>query len=404
MKRIFIILGSENEAPPKISVDVDNSNFNITPGTPNSQETIMLNLIQSDPTLLETDPDIKAWKEQFDNIHGSENEEVVETPNEEVVETPKKVVKKAPAKEENAEVVETPEVKKNPFVKGKKSYEGVNFDNLEEAAKGLGITVADKEQLIPTLLSSYEAQRKNALKATELEKQVKEYDAFLVGLPPKLKSTIKAYSDGRDWEASLAAADPNNYEKNFDSLNTAEKALAVKTLVGVDLSANDLSKDDNKKTVELAEKAYSIKQKELKLSAEQIKSNQLSLQKDRDSRIESSILNLKNSIPDIDDEFVTQVEDVIKNKGIGSLFTDKDGKLLPDAAKKILFALHGDTLLENSTNSAEAKGANKEREKVIKDNISEGANAKSKSNNVTKAEEDILTSQRNITRMYKQTY
>ena len=403
MKKMYIILGSE-DGPVKMSVDVDNSNFTITPGIPNSQETIMLQLIESNPSLVETDPDIKQWKEQFDTLHGSENETVADEP---VADTTKKVVKKAAVADEpvaDEPVADT--VKKTPFAKkgAGKSYEGATVDNLPELIKGLGLNVTDPEQVLPTLLKSYETQRTNATKAGELEKQVTEYATFLAGLPPELKEVLKAHSEGKQWKDVINGADPNDYNKSFDTLNASERALAIKTLIGIDIPKEDIAKDENAKTVKLAETAYSIKQKEIKLAADSVKSSNRERVKDRDTRINQSIANLKTSLPDIDEEFVSEVEDIIKNKGIGSLFTDKNNNLLPDVAEKVLYLLYGKTLLDNSTASAAASAANKEREKVISNNISKGEGGKGKPNNVTKQEEALVETQKNITKMYKQTY
>ena len=187
-------------------------------------------------------------------------------------------------------------------------------------------------------------------------------------------------------------------------MTPAEKVIAVKTITGQDVTVNDLTKDDNAKIISLTEKGYSLKQAEIQLTKRTLQANQQTIQKDKQTRIDGSIANLKTSLPDFDEDLLPEIETVLKVKGIGSLFTDKDGKLLPDAAEKVAYVLYGKTLVSSSANSASAKSANAEREKIINANTSAGASAKGKSNNVTKAEEDILKTRKTILDSYKPTY
>jgi hypothetical protein len=175
MKVLHLYLSSEG--PEQITLtDVDRANFGIVPGQNNSQETIMLDLIAKNPELLNTDPEIKAWKEQHDTIHKVNNEnpedEVVENevPEDEVVEDEAPEEVKVETKKPIAKKTETKPVQLNPFNKGKATdYSNVTSENLAQIVKDrFGITVNDPKLALPTLLSSYEKQRANATKVTEL--------------------------------------------------------------------------------------------------------------------------------------------------------------------------------------------------------------------------------------------
>ena len=69
-----------------------------------------------------------------------------------------------------------------------------------------------------------------------------------------------------------------------------------------------------------------------------------------------------------------------------------------------MYVINGKELYNDAKALNLAKGANAEREKIIKKSVSDGNKAKGKNNNITQREEEILQSRSKILDSYKSVY
>lgn len=392
-----------------------------------AQEQAMLTIIETNPNAL-SDPEIKAWYEQYQSLsgeggdagegnEGGEGDEGNEGGEGNEGNEGGDAGEGGEGEEgnEGGEGDEGEEGKpkpnnkksKNPFFKAKSDdteIKGVTEKNLKDVvSKKFGIDTS-KANWLETFLNSALKQRAQASQASNVSKEVDATRKFLAQLPAELKVAIEAYAAKEDWKTAMSSFDKTDYSKTFDKLTPEEKTSFIKSVLKKEV---DLTKEDEstKSILELAEQAYDLRKEKATLAQNKLRDKIKSEEQKKKETISLSLKSFKQQFPDFDEDSESQILSVINEKGIASLFLDDEGSYRPDIIKRIAFVLYGDTLLEELTSSAEARGANSVREEVIEKSISRKGSGKGKGvKTFTQQEEKFLTSAKGILDSYKDPY
>ena len=263
------------------------------------------------------------------------------------------------------------EDQKNPFLKNKKTaksdFKFENIDQVKEAAKKtLGIEIKNESDF-GKVFSSALKWREDAQKLTETQERLVAVEELLENAPESVINALKAYYSGdENWASPIL-----NMPK-FDFSKPVEKQ-DIKTLVNNyfpnQFTQDDWDAEDKPKALQIAETAAKEKfiadKRELESqSATQIKDANTR----KDARIESissSLTVLTQSFPDLDKTDIKDIQKVMESGDVNSLFFNKNGSFKPDAAKKIMMALYGESAIKNLTKMAEKRAESKANEDIL---------------------------------------
>jgi hypothetical protein len=227
----------------------------------------------------------------------------------------------------------------------------ITLDALPELAEKLGINTEEKGWL-----------GKLASAVTKPAEDFSDkYNTLVEGLnslPKELGEAVNAVLEGKDWRTVFNSASTIDFSKDFSALSNEEKVKVHNFYFPEDKidEGQDLSAKEIKKALAAVESKYSA-DKFIKIEKEKAiaKDNELK----RNSFIgsaDASIKALTDSYKGMKKSEIKKVEEIIKVNGIQSVFFDKKGNLLPDAAEKLAFALNGKAILETAVQLAENKG------------------------------------------------
>ncbi len=393
MKKLFTILSGEGEPNPE-TIEAQAPVVEFTPAaqmevTP--QAAAMLDLIESNPSILDTDQEVKAWYEQHQAIFGG-GEPAEQKPAE------KKPADKKPEEQKPAEQKPVEE-KKNPWRKKstETDFASVTFDDLPKVvSEKFGIDTT-KENWLSSFLTSFEKQRAIASQTSNISSEVEKTKAFIANLPQEIKVAIKAHSEGEDWKSVVLSDNSFSYDKKFEELTVEEKSSFINKVMKKEVKAEDLSKEESASLIESAKDRYEINKEKSELAKTKALEDKKAKIEKRANEAEKSVLLLKQSIPDLDEDAINEVKEVITAKGISSLFIGEDNELLPDVAERVAFVLYGRNLLEEFSAISSAKGANQERQEIIERNISRQPERRGvQNNNFKNKEEESVMNERKI--------
>lgn len=273
---------------------------------------------------------------------------------------PTKKAGEEPAKEEKK-----PEAKPSKFGFGKKKDDAIVIENPDQILNVIkskyGQELKDIKEL-PKFFESVDKMRVAAQKVEALEKETSNYKEILSGLPDELKLSIKDYYEGADYTKNILNKPKFDFNVPVDKQDT--KAL-VEHYFPNEFSDADWAQEVKPKELEIAIKAS---QKEFvadKKAVDDKRANELAkAQKQIEAFNQSlvgSVNHLKQTFPDMAEDDFQDVKSTLEGGTAGILahFVNKDGTLKPDAAEKLMFAVHGKEEFERmmmvASNAAETK-------------------------------------------------
>ncbi len=363
MKRLNIIfIADEGESAIDILAQED-------AGAVESQVAMLNQLMRENPGLSD-DPEVKnvialgqqvAEEEVKLGIVKPEQQEQVQ-PDDKGTVTPvenkdeKKVVEKSP-------------LSGLPFFK--EDGEEVKFDlktltpeNFHEYAKSLGVEPTGDTWVGDAI---QKAAEQIAQPLSKFEQQYKELSESILELPKEIQTAVQLHIDGKDWRSALGNGASIDLNKEFSDLTADEKIKVHNYYFPEDIikTGEAIDSNENKKSIRAAEAQYKAdKNIAIANQAKQIADKE-TRGKNFSTSVDKSIAELKREYPDFKASDLKAAEELIKRGGIYDFFFNKDGSVKPDAAKKLVFAQHGENILKVATSIAKNKGKSEGKSEVL---------------------------------------
>lgn len=246
-------------------------------------------------------------------------------------------------------------------------------DAIELVNKKFGMSLKDVKD-IPKFIESSEKWRADSQRLSEVEKEKENLTNIFENLPPEMIQGIKDFYEKGDYSEALANKPKFDYKKDVKDIDT--KKLVEAYFPGK-FADEDFKEETPPPALEIAITAardkYSAekKAKEEKLTRiNQEASDKLNARKES---IKSSVENLKQSFPNMDDKAIKQIEKVLESGDVNSLYFNKKGAYEKSAAKRVAFAIFTDELL----NEAMGVAANQAESRHNEEMLTRGADKKS---------------------------
>jgi ribosomal protein L12E/L44/L45/RPP1/RPP2 len=229
----------------------------------------------------------------------------------------------------------------------------IEFKDLTELQKhigsalGLPSTDVESPDFMSNFLKNTQEWQKEAQQKSVLEQQLNQVQKEFEQLPAALFEGMQAWAKGENYQdvikQHLSGLD---LTKSFDN---NEKATVLNHYFPGQYNAEQIGENGDavKAALNLAkmqfardQQAFEVQRKEASKTFDQ------QVQVLRDSA-QSSVGQLKKEFPSFENTDVAQVQRLMETDDVLSLFKDKDGKYLPDAAKRLAFALNGELEVKN---------------------------------------------------------
>lgn len=237
----------------------------------------------------------------------------------------------------------------------------------EFVKKEYGQEISDFPQLQKFLKGSVAEWRAQAQKARELSEQVQKYEGIFDSMPEDLLNGVKSFFEGdSDWKSKVVNASKIDFSKPLSEISSRE---LIEYYFPGEFDDEDFKAEEKPKAILLAEKAAKDKFNIDKKSREEMSAKQIrdaeARQTARKTSVASSLTSLKESFPSLDASVEKQVKSVLESGDISSLFFNKDGSVKPDAAEKLMMAMHGKKTVYKLVSIASKKAETATNEDIL---------------------------------------
>lgn len=264
-----------------------------------------------------------------------------------------------------------------PFFGGKGAtqtdFKGAKPEQLSDVATKLGFDTK-QEGWFENFVNDFATSKQEVAKAATIKTEFEQLTQSINALPKEVQEILRAVAEGKDWKTSLGGATSLDFSKDFSKLPDADK-VAIHNYFFPD-DKIEAGADVSDKTI-----AKSIKAAQSKFDAEKsLYSNQKDAERIRidnsnkawvDS-INTSKSDFLTKFPQFKQDQVAEIEDVIKTKGIASLFVDKQGQLTKEGFERIAFAMTGADVLKAAVALAKNKGFSEGKAEVLQTTQTDG--------------------------------
>lgn len=227
----------------------------------------------------------------------------------------------------------------------------VEFKNLTDLQKHIGTTLGlsdvESPNFMSTFLKNTQEWQKDAQQKSVLEQQLGQIQKEFEQLPPALFEGMQAWAKGENYQdvikQHLSGLD---LTKSFDN---NEKATVLNHYFPGQYKADQIEENSDavKAALNLAKMQFTRDQQAFEAQRKEAsKTFDQQVQVLRESA-QSSVGQLKKEFPSFGNTDVAQVQRLMETDDVLSLFKDKNGQYLPDAAKRLAFALNGELEVKN---------------------------------------------------------
>lgn len=257
-----------------------------------------------------------------------------------------------------------------PFFGSKKTVavkpeelKGLTVETLPDFAKKIGVDVS-KDGWVGEAIAKLSTPQQSA--SDEFKQKYEALVESVNALPKELQTAVSLAIEEKDWRTAVDFASSIDLSKPFDKLSIDDKVKVHNYFFPEDkIDVANAEDKANQKAIKAAEAKYKAEQFVLEQTTEKRKKDASEKTNKFVQSADTSVATLKKEYPNFIESDIKAIEDIIKVKGIQSVFFDKNGNLLPDAAKKIAFALNGDRILQVAVSMSENKGKNKGKAAVL---------------------------------------
>lgn len=252
--------------------------------------------------------------------------------------------------------------KKSIFFKNKKAVPAVDlkFDTVDDfvaLSKKYGIEVKDKSKDFQKFAGSIDKWRADSQNLSKTQEEFEKYKAIFETLPPSIIEGVKAYHTGGDWKKVIIENQlPFDIAKPVDQQDT--KTLVNHYFPGK-FDENDFTATEKPKALEIAEQTSKEKfiAEQNNFNSQRAGYAQKAQEKLKalNGSIESSVNELKQSFPDLDDSAFADVKKSLESREFMKLFFNSDGTYTKEAAKMVAMAKYGEQELMNRLEAEASK-------------------------------------------------
>jgi hypothetical protein len=256
------------------------------------------------------------------------------------------------------------------FGKIKKGTKPVKVEKIEDLPvifkKNLGIEIKDIKDY-GKVVAAAKKWRADAQKSKVFEKEANDFKDFFMRVPEPLMEALKAFDKGQDWETTLNERPVFDYSKDVNKMD--QKKLVEHYFPG-EFSKEDFEAEEVPKALTIAIKSSKDKFNKEKEIVEGKRTNQVNqareLLKARTTSLTGSVSALNTAFPDLPEQTLEEVKSVMKGGDVTALFLNPDGTWKPEAAERLLLALHGKKTIKRFAKVAENRAKTEVREEILK--------------------------------------
>lgn len=261
-------------------------------------------------------------------------------------------------------------------------------ENFHEFASKLGVDTT-KDGWVGLAIEKAAEQKVQPL--TQFEKQYNELVESINVLPKEVQTVVQLAIDGKDWKSAISGAASLDLSKDFNSLSADEKIKIHNYYFPEDSiqQGEDVTKKDVSKSLKAAEAKYSSDKYVASANEVKLKNEKAESQRKFLTSVDTSISELKKEYPDFKERDLKAAEEIVKKGGIYNQFFDTSGNLTKDGFKKLIFALHGESILKVATSIAENKGRSKGKNEVLSVEQGVDKNKNNGANELTNVEKSV---------------
>lgn len=258
------------------------------------------------------------------------------------------------------------------FSENSDQLEKVDESTLKSFAESIGIKTDGNwaKELASKAITSKDTE-------TKLQQISNEYDTVkqsIASLPKEIQMAISAVAEGKDWRTVIGSAQQIDYSADYEKLPN-EKKIAIHNYYfpedKLDATA-DLSEKSIAKSMKAAQAAYSADKYKFDEVQKKAQDDNKAKREAFVQSIDASIQNVKQQYPNFNKTKLAEAEEIIRVKGIGSIFFDENGNLTKEGAERVLFALHGKDILNVAVAVAKNRGKSDGKAEVLQTEQSAG--------------------------------
>jgi hypothetical protein len=247
-------------------------------------------------------------------------------------------------------------VKKNVLGIGAKKQEKAPAVVIENTDQLLGVIKTKFGQELkevtelPKFLESVEKWRTDSQKVEEISATNEKYESILSGLPPEIINAMELHYSAQDYMQAFANRPKFNFDVPVEKQDS--KALVEHYFPGK-FTDEDFAEETPSQALEIALVAsktnFNVEKQTKDVQRATIAENarkQLDLYK---ASVVSSVNNLKQAFPDTDANELKNIQKTLEggSNAIVQLFFNQDGSLKETAAKAVLLAVHGESVIND---------------------------------------------------------
>jgi hypothetical protein len=283
-------------------------------------------------------------------------------------------------------------------------FDNVTTDKLPDVARDVFGLDVSKPGWLGQMLSDYKEYIGMKEEIPQFRESAMEYESVLTEAPQSIIGALKAWKDGKDYRPFLTDAIKTvTYEKEFSKLTDDEASRAVKELTGVDMSIDDLKKPENLGILNAARVAFDSKRAVIIKEAQDATDRAESIRSKTSDIAKSSLSELKSKYPGFSKNDIAKVENVME-KGLGTLFFDKNGLPHKNVAERVAYVLFGESLVQEAKNKGTSQGRTEAALEIASASRSRGFQAGSANNNNLTNEAQVVENLIKTLAPKKQTY
>lgn len=217
-----------------------------------------------------------------------------------------------------------------------------------------GQEIKDIKEL-PKFFESAKKWRTDSQKAQESSQKLEQYEKLLEGLPNEFLDGIQSFYNGEDYMKAFSDRPKFNFDLPVEKQDI--KAL-VNHYYKDKFTDEDFAEEQKSQALQIAESASIDKYN----AEKQAKENQRAIytqnaQKQLEAvkaSVNSSVASLRQSFPDAEPTELKNVQSTLEGgiNAVASMFFNQDGTVKPEAAERLMLAVHGKSVIDDLTRAA----------------------------------------------------
>lgn len=249
--------------------------------------------------------------------------------------------------------------------------EPLKFENLNEIGEYMKSTYGVED--FEGLTSQWNEMKVSSDKLPDTQAQLDNALNIFKSMPAELYAGVQAHIQGQDWKKVVGQTPVFDYSKTAEE---QEEKTLVNAYFPNQLSeeqweealsedADPAAKSAKDALVVAAKSKYSVDHNQIALQQKEIIDNATRTQQEFEVSVTGTISKLSGQFEGIDSNYVTNIENQLKGKGIYDAFFKQDGTLREDAAQRYVMATDGVSLLASYKQAAENRSMSAARQEVL---------------------------------------